>query len=252
MEEPWAAVGRNQAIEPRRGEERGVLDSPVGGHSTLTVEKSPPFLLSYLASSVPSYDYPPLSCFLGKIIRAIYPELAQNLPLTNRRSREKFIHHEDSRREKRLWRCATWAVVQSTLACILPDVLHAMTRRRKHNRDVSSIWSCLDCEEIIVAELFLPSFFFVLFVAFVVKHLVAAEGCPRDSVVNISSVEHVRTQEIAHVQSGSTASTGAHNSRYHRRRIGGELTARRREHGETFFEFRVEHDGVLSGGVWRQ
>jgi hypothetical protein len=43
------------------------------------------------------YYYPSLSCFLGKIIRAIYPQLAQNLPLTNRRSREKFFHHEGTK-----------------------------------------------------------------------------------------------------------------------------------------------------------
>ena len=36
-----------------------------------------------------------------------------------------------------------------------------------------------------VAERFLPSFFFVLFVAFVVKYLVAAIGCPRPFVVQI-------------------------------------------------------------------
>ncbi len=35
-----------------------------------------------------------------------------------------------------------------------------------------------------VAKRFLPSFFFVLFVAFVVKNLVAAGGCLRSSVVH--------------------------------------------------------------------
>ncbi len=40
---------------------------------------------------------------------------------------------------------------------------------------------CLACiaGEIIVVERFLPPFFFVLFVAFVVKNLVAAAGCSK-------------------------------------------------------------------------
>ena len=37
--------------------------------------------------------------------------------------------HEDSRREKKVWRCAISAVAQSLLACMLPDILHAKAQR---------------------------------------------------------------------------------------------------------------------------
>jgi len=47
------------------------------------------------------YYYPSLSCFLGKIIQAIYPQLAQALPLRNRKWREEFIHHEGTKNTKR-------------------------------------------------------------------------------------------------------------------------------------------------------
>ena len=48
---------------------------------------------------------------------------------------------------------------------------------------------CLACiaGEIIVVER-LPPFFFVLFVAFVVKNLVAAAGCSKYSVVSLSPI----------------------------------------------------------------
>jgi hypothetical protein len=98
--------------------------------------------------------------------------------------------HEDSRREKRLWRCATWAVVQSTLACILPDVLHAKARRRKESWDKTSIRSCLDCRGDHSCRT-LPSLFLLRALRiFVVKNLVAAGGCSRHSVVSVLFVDH--------------------------------------------------------------
>ena len=56
------------------------------------------------------------------------------------------------------------------------------TQRRKDNRDASSIWSCLDCNGHYSCRTLLPSFFFVLFVAFVVKQLVAVGGCSKSIV----------------------------------------------------------------------
>jgi hypothetical protein len=96
-----AALGRSQIFGPRRGEEKEFSEAPVPNHGALAFEKASLPSLPHVVFSVPPYYYPSLSCFLGKIIRAIYPQLAQTLPLTNRKWREEIIHHEGTKNTKR-------------------------------------------------------------------------------------------------------------------------------------------------------
>ena len=103
-EERRAADDHNQNLDHGDTEaqrRRGVSEAPVTSLATLTFEKTSLPSLPNAVFSVPPYYYPKLSCFLGKIIQAIYPQSAQIPSLTIRKWREIFFTTKARRFTKR-------------------------------------------------------------------------------------------------------------------------------------------------------
>jgi len=139
------------------------------------------------------------------MIRAIYLQLALALLRTNRKWRKEIIHHEGTKNTKR----KEFAALQGFGGRLVTLGMHSSWCIARKGAK-SQRWLGCELNEVLpglqggitVAERFLPSFFFALFVAFVVKHWVAVRGRSRSvrgfvKLVDASAAPHSFTPLVA-------------------------------------------------------